>query len=53
MISTKSLDLRGNETKRNPKSSKEIKIKEVRLFGEGDDRSIRIRKNLPSEFKEN
>ena len=52
MIMTKFLDPRGNETERNPKPSEEIEIKEERLFGESDNRSVRIKKNLPSKFKE-
>ena len=47
MISIESLDPRGDEVERNPKPSEEIKIKEVKLFGKGDDRSVRIKKNLP------
>ena len=53
MISTNSIDLRGDETERNPNPSKEIEIEEVRLFGKDDDRSVRIGKNLLPEFKEN
>ena len=51
IISIESLYLRGDEAERNPKPSEEIEIKEVKLFGEGDDRSVRIQKNLPKGFK--
>ena len=52
MISIESLDLRGDEAERNPKPSEEIEIEEVKLFGEGDDWSMRIGKNLLEEFKQ-
>ena len=45
MISIESLDPRGDEVERNPKLSKEVEIEEVKLFGEYDDQSVRIRKN--------
>ena len=50
MISIKSLDPRGDETERNLKPSEEIEIEEVKLFGEGDDRSVRIGKTLLKKY---
>ena len=53
MISTESLDPRGDKVERNPKLSEEIEIEEVKLFGEGDDQSVRIKKkNVLEEFKQ-
>ena len=52
MISIESLDLRGNEIKRNSEPCEEIEVEEVKLFGKGDDRSVRISKNLSKEFKQ-
>ena len=51
MISIESLDPKGDEAERNPKPSEKIKIEEVKLFGEGDDRLVRIDKNHLEEFK--
>ena len=53
MISDESLDPRGDEVERNTKPSEEVEIEEVKLFGENDDRSVRIGKKLPKEFLKN
>ena len=50
MILAKFLDSRVREVKRNLEHV-ESKIKEVRLFDDFDLRSVRIRKNLPIDFK--
>ena len=36
MITTESLNLKGDDTKRNPKLVKESKIEEVKLFGDNN-----------------
>ena len=41
MISTEFMDPRGKEAERNPKPFEEVKVGEVKLFGEDDDRSVR------------
>ena len=52
MITIDSLDLRDREVKRNMKSAKELKIEKVTLFGEFDPSLVRVRKNLPNDFKQ-
>ena len=47
-----SLHPRDGEVERKPKSAKESKIEEVKLFIDFDLRTMRVRKNLPSDFKQ-
>ena len=51
IISTKLIDLRDKEAERNPKLVKS-KFEEVKLFGDSNPRSVKIRKILPTNFKE-
>ena len=52
MIMIESLNLRDGEVERNLKLTKESNIEEVKLFEELDPWIVRIRKNLPNEFKQ-
>ena len=52
MISTESLNLRGDEIRRNTKSSEEIEIEKIKLFGEDDNQFVKIGKNLSAIFKQ-
>ena len=51
MITIKSLDPRDGEGERNLKLTEEFEIEEVKLFEDLVPRTMRIRKNLPSDFK--
>ena len=53
MILAESLDLSDDEVERNRKPSEDVEIKEVKLFGEGDDRSVRIGKTSQKNLKRN
>ena len=52
MITKESLDLKGDNTERNPELIEESKVEKVKLFNDNDHRSIRIGKNLPNHFKQ-
>ena len=52
MIMAQSLDPRDKEVEKNPKLIKESKIEEVKLFRDANPRTIRIKKNLPNDFKQ-
>ena len=52
MILTESLELWYEEVYRNLKITKELEIKKVRLFDDSNPRLVKIRKNLPIDFKQ-
>ena len=51
IITTKLLHLRIDDIERNLKLAEELEVEEVKLFGDDDHRSVKIRKNLPTNFK--
>ena len=51
MITTKSLNPNDEEVERNLKLVKESEVKAVKLFKDFHLRLVRIRKNLPNDFK--
>ena len=51
MITVESLNSKDEEIERNPIPTK-LEIEKVKLFGDLDPQLVRIRKNLPTKFKE-
>ena len=51
MITKNFLDPKDGEVERNPRSTKELEIEKVKLFSESNPRLVRVRKDLPNNFK--
>ena len=51
MITNESLDPRAQDVERNPKPASELKIREVKWFGDSYPRTVRVKKNFPDDFK--
>ena len=52
MITTESLDLKGDDTDRNPKLVEDSDVEEVKLLNDDDCQMVKIKKKLPVDFKQ-